>query len=115
MKLMELFSRDPAVNDPRLDPEINYLDDLKFYMDNDNDIVSNVLFPAVKAHQNDANNPKAYTFYIKPIRKCIEGYVKEYELDDIKDDIFTKENIVELAKRIAQEQKQHIDRKEYDQ
>ena len=109
---MELFSR-PDNEDPRLNPDINYLDDLKFYIDNDNDIVSNVLFPAIKKHRQNPDDETSYKFYVKPLKQCAEHYADKYELSDIKDDIFSNESILELAKRIAEEQLAHIKSKDY--
>ena len=113
MRLMELFSQAQDA-DPRLSSDINYLDDLKFYMDNNNDVVSNVLFPAIKNHKNKPDDETAYRHYVGPVRKCAEQYAIEYELDDIKDKIFTDENIIQLAKRMAEEQLKHIKNKDYE-
>ena len=112
MRLMELFSQ-PENSDPRLNSDINYLDDLKFFIDNNNDRVSNVLFPAIKKHRESPDDEKSYKFYVQPLKMCAEEYVNEYQLEDIKDEIFSNESILELAKRIAEEQLAHIRSKEY--
>ena len=113
MRLMELFSQ-PENSDPRLSSDINYLDDLKFYIDNNNEIVSNVLFPAIKKHKETPQDEKAYKYYIQPLKQCSEQYAAEYQLEDIKDKIFSNENILELAKKIAEEQSSHIKGKDYE-
>jgi|SRR5210317_760012 len=115
MRLMELFSSDPATQDPRLSKDVNYLDDLKFYMDNDTNSLTNVLFPAIKAHKENLDDESAYRHYMKPIKLSVEKYCNEYDLSDIRDKIFTDESLITLAKRIAEEQKSHIGNKEYDQ
>ena len=114
MRLMELFSSDPTNQDPRLSKDINYLDDLKFYMDNDNEQLTNVLFPAIKAHKENIDDESAYRHYMKPIKITVEKYCNQFDLDDIKDKMFTDENLIQLAKRFAEEQKAHIGNKDYD-
>ena len=112
---MELFSSDPTSQDPRLSKDINYLDDLKFFMDNDTDELTNTLFPAIKAHKENLDDESAYRHYMKPIKITVEKYCDKYDLADIKDTIFTDDSLIHLAKRIAEEQKQHISNKDYDQ
>ena len=113
MRLMELFSS-PDNKDPRLNPDINYLDDLKFYVDNNSELLSNVFFPAVKEQRKNNDPEMAYKLYIKPLKFATERYCDQYELNDVKDDIFTDENIIEVAKRFASEQHNHINNKDYD-
>lgn len=113
MRLMELFSQ-PDNKDPRLNPDINYLDDLKFYVDNNSEMLSNIFFPAIKEQQAKNDPQEAYKLYIKPIRFAVEKYCEEYDLKDVKDDIFTDENVNEIAKRFATEQHNHINNKDYD-
>lgn len=114
MRLMELFSSDPTSQDPRLSKDINYLDDLKFYMDNDNEGLTNVLFPAIKAHKENIDDESAFRHYMKPIKITVEKYCNQYDLNDVKDDIFSNEDLIHLAKRIAEEQKSHIKNKDYE-
>jgi len=118
MKLFELFDVDlnrDKKDDERIDPEVNYLDDLKFFIDNDNELLSKNFFPAVKKHKSSKHDEESYKHYVKPIISSIHVYCKKYELDDIKKDIFKKEGIIQLAKKIADEQAKHIDNKDYDE
>ena len=48
MRLNELFS---PIGAPEENQDINWLEDLKFFMDNDNEVTSNVMFPAIKKHK----------------------------------------------------------------
>ena len=114
MKLLELFGRTEEIKDPRLDPEINYLDDLKFFIDNDNEILSKVFFPAVKSHKENGGHEEDHEHYIEPIKKSITIYCNAHGLNDIKDEIFDEDGIIELAKRCAEEQKRHIHRGDYE-
>ena len=71
MRLNELFS---PIGAPEENQDINWLEDLKFFMNNDNDVTSNVMFPAIKKHKKYAGHPDAYKIYIKPIQ-----YLQELE------------------------------------
>jgi hypothetical protein len=118
MKLFELFDVDlnkEKDEDKRIDPEINYLDDLKFFIDNDTEMLSKNFFPAVKKHQESDHNKESYKHYVKPIISSIHVYCKKYDLDDIKNKIFNKEGVITLAKKFAEEQAKHIQNKDYDE
>ena len=45
--------------------EVNWLDDLKFFIDNDTDVLSKQFFPAIRRHQA-MPGPDAYKFYMNP-------------------------------------------------
>jgi hypothetical protein len=111
MKLLEMFS---PIGAPRADNnEIDWIDDLKFFIDNDNQVLSQYLFPAVKKHSKDLDNPKAYRLYFKPITTALESYCAKYEIKDRKEK-FTNEALVELAKKICEEQKRFIESGDYE-
>ena len=110
MLLKELFSPIGAPNDNQ---DVNWLEDLKFFIDNDNDVISNVMFPAIKKHKKYAGHPDAYKIYIKPIKTCKEMYCKKYDLEGIKDQI-TKEQIITMARNIAAEQETFIENGDYE-
>ena len=117
MKLFELFDVELSPEkkeDKRLDPEINYLDDLKFFVDNDDQLLSKVFFPAVKKHKDNPEDQDAYKHYLDPIHTTIKIYCKKYNLDDIKEKIFHKAGVVDLAKKFAEEQAKHIKNKDYE-
>jgi len=117
MKLMEIFSRNPDLDsnkDKRLDPDINYLEDLKFFIDNDNDILSHEFFPAIIKHKKNINNEDAYKFYVKPVLHSMNEYCKKFKLSDVKEKIFTEDSIIELSKKFAEVQKKIIEDGEYD-
>ena len=116
MKLMELFSSSDQSKDQddRLDPEINYLDDLKYFIDNENGILSKFFFPAINKHKNIGNDESSYKIYILPVKHSADVYCKKFKLEDVKDEIFSNESLIKIAKRFAEEQKNHIDHKDYD-
>jgi hypothetical protein len=109
MKLNEMFPADSQDTDN----DIDWLDDLKFYIDNEQNLLSNHLFPVVKKHRLHINNPNVYKLYIKPIQSCIKEYCSTFEIDD-PDVKFPNKSIVELAKKIAEEQKRHIENGDYE-
>jgi hypothetical protein len=113
MKLFELFGHNEKNKDPRLDPEINYIEDLKFFIDNDNQMLSKVFFPAIKSHQDNGGYDDDHEHYVEPIKKAIVIYCKAHDLSDIKDEIFDEASIHELAKKCAAEQHKHIHKGDY--
>ena len=110
MRLREMFSPLGGPKDDNND--IDWIGDLKYYIDNNDDLLQNYLFPAVKKHQAHIGDPKVYRVYLNPLMKCREKYVKEYEVEDA-DSKISKDLIIELAKRIADEQESHIKKKDY--
>ena len=116
MKLMEIFSSPSRVEikDKRLDPEINYLEDLKYFIDNENPVLSKFFFPAISKHKDSGDDEHSYRLYIIPVKKSIDVYCDKFKLNDIRDQLFSKESIIKIAKRFAEEQKKHIGNKDYD-
>lgn len=94
-------------------PQIDWVDDLKFFIDNDNDMLNKNLFPAIRKHQEYQGHPEAYKLYIKPVERCLEHYCNKYEVDE-KEEKFPKEELIELAKKIAEEQDKLIERGDYE-
>jgi hypothetical protein len=110
--LREMFS---PLGGPKADEEeIDWADDLKFYIDNNNELLTRFIFPAVAKHQSDPHDDRSYKLYIKPLRACIEDYCREYGIKE-KGKTFPPEVIIRIAKRISEEQKKHIDNGAYDQ
>ena len=110
MKLMELFS--PAEKDEQTD-DIDWMGDLKFYIDNDDSMLEQHIFPAMKRHKNHVGKPGAHKIYIAPIKQCLEAYCDEYEIQDAETK-FTEEAISELAKHFAKIQEKFINKGDYD-
>lgn len=108
MLLKELFQADKK----QPDPDINWIEDLKVFLDNDDEMLSKYFFPAVDQHKQDPDNDEAYKFYIKPLSLCAEKYCSTYDIPD-KNNFFPAEKIADLAKMIAAEQKSYIKRGDY--
>ena len=110
MKLNELFSPIGAPDDNQ---DVNWVEDLKFFMDNDNEVLSNVMFPAIKKHMGYKGHPDAYKIYIKPIQKCKEMYCNKFRIDD-GGEKFSKETLISIARKIADDQEKFIERGDYE-
>ena len=111
MLLKEMFS--PIGGSKEDDQDIDWLDDLKFYIDNDGHILSQYIFPAIEKHKKHVSHPRAYTIYIKPINAALESYCKKYDIED-REEKFTEEALEELAKTMCEEQKKHIEDGDYE-
>ena len=108
---MELFSPIGAPNEEGGD--IDWLSDLKFYIDNDDAMLNQHFFPAVERHKEHKGNPNAYKIYVRPIEQMKDQYCKKFEISDAEDK-FPKDSLIELAKRFATEQEQYMDAGDYD-
>lgn len=93
--------------------DIDWLDDLKFFIDNDNTMLNQYFFPAVKKHKEHKGHPDAYKIYIRPIERCMGHYCKKFDIDK-PEEKFPKEKLIDLAKRFATEQEKHIEHGDYD-
>ena len=93
--------------------DIDYAEDLKFFIDNESEVLSRHMFPAIKKHLQHRNNPDAYKLYLKPVQKCAKIYAEKFKVESIQEKI-TKEQLIVLAKQIAKEQDRHISRGDYD-
>ena len=112
MLLREMFSPIGAPNDEEQD--IDWIGDLKFFIDNDDRLLNQHFFPAVKRHKEHVGNPNAYKVYIRPLENCLEQYCNKFEIEG-REEKFPKESLIELAKNIANEQEQYITNGDYDQ
>ena len=92
--------------------EINWLDDLHFFIDNNNKMLENYIFPAVERHKEHQGNPNVFKVYIRPIERCLDHYCKEFDIHD-RSEKFPKEKIIELAKQFATEQSKFIEKGDY--
>ena len=111
MLLKELFSPIGSPNDK--EDDINWHDDLKVFIDNDNEVMSNVLFPAIKKHEKYRGHPNAYKLYIKPVERCCDMYCNKFNIDK-PEEKFSRENMISLARQIAKEQEIHLENGDYE-
>ena len=111
MLLREMFSPIGSPKDEQAD--VDWIGDLKFFIDNDSDILSKHFFPAIRKHQSHKGNPDAYKLYIRPLTGVCETYCEKYEIED-REEKFPKEKLIKLAKHFAEEQEKHIEKGDYD-
>jgi hypothetical protein len=111
MLLKEMFS--PVGGPKEDDNDIDWANDLKFFIDNDNRMLENYFFPAIKKHKEYMGHPKAYTIYVKPLKKCLEAYCEKFKIEGVEEK-FSEDVIIELAQKICQEQEQFINKGDYE-
>lgn len=111
MLLREMFSPIGAPQDN--DQDINWLEDLKFFIDNDDKMLNQYFFPAVKKHKEHLGNPNAYKIYVKTVDNCLDRYCEKFNIED-RDEKFPQEKLIELAKLLATEQEEFIKRGDYE-
>ena len=111
MRLREMWSAIGAPKDDKQD--IDWLDDLKFFIDNDDTMLNQYFFPAVKRHKEHQGNPRVFKVYIRPIETCLNHYCEKYDIDG-REEKFPKEKLIDLAKRIADEQEKYLEKGDYD-
>lgn len=111
MLLKEMFDANELSADEN--PDIDWLGDLKFHIDQSNDLLEKFIFPAVEKHKKHIGNPDAYKLYVNPIKWCMFDYVRTYDITD-KNQKFPMEDIVELAKYFAYQQEEFIKNGDYD-
>jgi hypothetical protein len=110
MKLLEMFSPIGAPQTP--DQDIDWLGDLKFYVDNNDKLLNQHFFPAIKKHKEYKGNPNAYKLYIRPFETSLNQYCEQFEIDD-KEEKFPKEKLIQLAKDFAMQQEKFLDKGDY--
>ena len=111
MLLKEMFS---AIGAPKQEQDdIDWLDDLKFFIDNNDKMLQQYFFPAVKKHKEHKGNPHVFKGYIRPIEHCLNHYCDKFDIQD-KEEKFPKDKLIDLAKRFADEQEKYIEKGDYE-
>ena len=93
--------------------EIDWISDLKFFIDNDDAMLSNYFFPAFKKHEEHIDDPKSYKIYFKPIQAALNSYCEKFNVQDKKEK-FPNEALIALARQICDEQAKHIKNGDYE-
>lgn len=94
------------------DQEIDWIDDLKFYIDNEDRMLEKYFFPAIKKHEKHIGNPNVYKIYLKAIRPCLQDYCKTFDVEK-PEEKFSEDALIELAKNMAAQQEKFIENGEY--
>ena len=111
MRLKEMFSPIGGPNDK--DSDVDWIGDLKFFMDHNDSIVRDLILPAVQKHKTSPKAPKAFKLYIMPVMKCRKMYADQFKVDDVEKKISHKE-VIKIARKMAEEQSKHIEKKDYE-
>lgn len=113
MLLREMFG---PLGGPREeeDQNVDWADDLKFFIDHNDKLLSKYILPAAQKQKQHADHPDVHQVYVKPLMACAEEYCKMFDVEN-KDEIFTNECITEIAKNFASQQKSFIDNGDYDE
>ncbi len=93
--------------------DIDWLDDLHFYIDNNDSLLNKHFFPAVEKHKKYQGHPQIFRLYMKPVQECMECYCEDFDIEN-KEEKFPKEKLIELAKRFAAEQEDFIKKGHYE-
>ncbi len=110
MLLKEMFS---PIGAPKEDqPDIDWIDDLKYFIDNDDQMLTKYFFPAVDRHKEHKGNPNVFKVYIRPIERCLDSYCNKFDIKD-REEKFPKEKLIDLAKLFAEEQEKYIKKGDY--
>jgi hypothetical protein len=112
MLLNEMFS--PIGAPKETDQDIDWGGDLKFFMDNDDTMISKYLFPTVKKHAEHQGNPNAYKLYVPALNRIKECYCEQFNIEN-PEEKFSQDLITELARTIAAEQEQFIENGDYNE
>jgi hypothetical protein len=112
MLLKEMFS--PVGGPKENDQDVDWAADLKFFIDNDNKMLGNYIFPTVEKHKKYVGNPDVWKLYVQPVKQCLKHYLEKYEVENSKEK-FDKYEIQKLAKKISEEQEQFITKGDYNE
>jgi hypothetical protein len=111
MRLREMFSPIGAPQDN--DQDVDWLDDLKFFIDHNTDLLAKHIMPAIHRQKKDADNENAYKLYMNPLMKCVNEYCETFDVDN-KEECFPVDKLEQLAKNMASAQSNYIKDKNYD-
>ena len=68
--------------------DIDWLNDLKLFIDDNNIILTKIMMPAIEMHKQHPDHPAAHKLYIKPLNRCADLYCKKFEIKDAVEDLF---------------------------
>jgi hypothetical protein len=110
MLLNEIFS--PVGGPDDAEQDINWIDDLEFFINTNNNILEKYIFPAIKKHEKHIGHPQAFKLYLTPIKHCAKIYCQKYDVED-QEKKFSQDSLTDLAKHMATQQEKYIQRGDY--
>ena len=111
MLLREMFS--PIGGSREEEQEVDWLDDLKFFIDHNHDLLTTQMMPAIHRQQKNPDAEDAYKIYMKPLMNCVNVYCETFDIDE-KEECFPVDKLEGLAKNIAGIQATYIKDGSYD-
>jgi hypothetical protein len=110
MLLRELYDKTDDFKD------IDLIDDLKFFMNNDPAFYRKVLFPEIsKLKDSVKGGNQCSEMHFKPcVDKAVGAYCKKFKIEKNPSDLFNDEEIRELAEKMYHEEKENINKGAYD-
>jgi type IV secretory pathway ATPase VirB11/archaellum biosynthesis ATPase len=111
MLLKEMFS--PLGGENEKDQSVDWADDLKFHIDNTDELLEKSIFPVLDRHKEVGENPNAWKLYLNPVKKCLRHYSEKYEIKEVEEK-FTPDVLEAVAKKICSEQAKHIKDGDYE-
>jgi type IV secretory pathway ATPase VirB11/archaellum biosynthesis ATPase len=111
MLLKEMFS--PPDDNNNEDQNIDWADDLKFHIDNTDELLERSIFPVLDKHKEYMKHPNVWKLYLKPVKKCLRHYSEKYEVKEVEEK-FTPDILEAVAKKICSEQEKHIKDGDYE-
>lgn len=111
MLLREMFS--PLGGPKDEEQEVDWIDDLKFFIDHNHDLLTTQMMPAIHRQKEHQNSNDAYQLYMKPLMNCVNVYCETFDIDE-KEECFPLNKLEELARNIASIQENYIKAGNYD-
>lgn len=111
MLLKEMFS--PLGGENAKEQSIDWADDLKFHIDNTDELLERSIFPVLDKHQEMGDAPEAWKLYLNPVKQCLRHYSEKYEIEEVGKK-FTSDMLEAVARKICSEQAKHIKDGDYD-
>jgi hypothetical protein len=105
MLLREMFS--PLGGENAKDQSIDWADDLKFHIDNTDELLEKSIFPILNRHEEMIDRPDVWKLYLNPVKKCLRHYCEKYEIKEVEKK-FTPDVLEAVARKICVEQSKHI-------
>jgi len=110
VKLVEMFS--PLAGPKQEQHDVDWIDDLKFFIDHNHDLMVNHMMPAIHKHTEYADHPEVHKVYLKPLMHCIDEYCDTFDIDE-KEENFPIHKVEDLARSIAGQQAEFIKQGHY--
>ena len=95
--------------------DVNLIDDLQFFMANDPSFYRKIMFPEISNLKSkiSSGEPSKETFFLPAIKKATSAYCKKFNIDRDPKDLFSDNEIRELAIKMFHSEKDNINQGAY--